>query len=88
MNLTAAGSGSLEMPGSAKAEGRTSVDYAGHAGGAIAGFLFGLAFLKRGNTAYGKKLKYWGMALCSSYFILMLALLFTKWIIKYICSKQ
>jgi len=75
MNMSAVGAGSLESPTDPKS--RNNTDYTGHAGGAITGLLWGLAFLPRGNTTYGRKLKYWGMSLTLSWFILFTLLLFT-----------
>jgi len=65
----------MVSPGS-KDDTSNNIDYTGHAGGAITGFFFGLAFLPRANHAYGRKLKYWGMSLTVSWFVLFFLLLF------------
>jgi len=71
----AIGRGSIISPSDASAT--NDIDYVGHAGGAITGLLWGLGFLPRANTSYGRKLKYWGMSLTLSYFVLFILLLYT-----------
>ena len=51
-------------------------DILGHLGGAIFGFLFGLAFFPRPNTNTGKKCRMGGLIFFVGTAILMTALLF------------
>lgn len=76
------GSGSLVNPTSVNKDGSkgsfAGTDYAGHAGGAIAGLFWGLGFFPRTNTEFGKKLKYIGIGLTVGYFVLLSALISQK----------
>jgi len=73
-NLVSTGRGSMVDPSTPSTS--NNIDFVGHAGGAITGLFWGLAFLPRTNTSYGRKLKYWGMSLTLSFFILFILLLF------------
>lgn len=69
LNVVAIGGGS-------KLGGTPGTDYLGHAGGAIAGLFWGLAFFPRAPSEYGAKLKMWGLCLTVTFFALMFLLFY------------
>lgn len=52
------------------------IDYLGHAGGAITGLVWGLAFFPRVHNEYSKKVKLWGMCGTATFFILFTLLFY------------
>jgi membrane associated rhomboid family serine protease len=52
------------------------IDYLGHLGGAIAGFIWGMAFMPRANSPSGKKMKNIGIGLNVIFYGLCFGLLY------------